>query len=285
MRISHSFALTSLIAALILLPGCSTAPRSSQLPDTGSDVSADNEPDLVSQLRARMAAGPLQRQEKTEDKQTLEAAADTSQAPTVSIDPTLQMAAQAVQLEYNQALALMKAGKNNEALALFAKIAGKAPKLSGPLVNQALILGQQQKYAEAQALLEKALEVNPKNPFAYNQLGVVLRQQGKFAEATKAYQSALELDPNYAKALFNSGVLADMYLQDLPLALQYYQRYQALQNPPDQAVANWIVDLQKRTGTYVPPAKPALLPPLPEEDEDAESEDTTDTDAEIEEAP
>lgn len=283
MRISHSVALTSLIAALLLLPGCSTAPRSpASANDTPSTAATDNEPDLVSQLRARMAAGTLQRQEKSEDKQSIEATADTSRAPTVIIDPALQLAAQAVQADYQQALTLMKANQDEEALARFASVASKAPKLSGPLVNQALILSRQQKFGDAQALLAKALEINPKNPFAHNQLGVTLRQQGKFTEAAKAYETAIELDPNYAKALFNRGILADLYQQDLPLALQYYQRYQALQNPPDQAVANWIVDLQKRTGTYVAPARPALPPPPPTEDEESMEEETnTATDEEV----
>lgn len=268
MSIKHGFALSAFVTALALLPGCASSPR----PDTNAPAATDaagdsNEPDLVAQLRERMAAGSLQRQQKPEERQPLEATADTSRAPTVVIDTAKQQAALAVGPDYTRAMTLMEQGKDEEALALLRKVAEKTPQFSGPLVNQALILNKQQKFSEAQALLEKALELNPANPFANNQLGIALRGQGKFAEAKDAYLKALELDPNYAKAHFNLGVLADLYQQDLMLALQHYQRYQTLQSQPDPAVANWIVDLQKRTGTYVPPPPPAPLPPPPAEEE------------------
>lgn len=267
MSIKHGFALSALVAALALA-GCASSPR--QAPSAPSDTDAaveSNEPDLVAQLRERMAAGSLQRQQKPEERQPLEATADTSRAPTVVIDAARQQAALAVGPDYTRAMTLMGQGKDDDALALLRKVAEKAPQFSGPLVNQALILNKQQKFAEAQVLLEQALTLNPANPFASNQLGIALRGQGKFTEAKAAYQKALELDPNYAKAHFNLGVLADLYQQDLMLALQHYQRYQTLQSQPDPAVANWIVDLQKRTGTYTPPPPPAPLPPPPAEEE------------------
>jgi tetratricopeptide (TPR) repeat protein len=282
MTIKHAFALTPLLAALTLLPGCATAPKSSTTPTQSGDEAAteSNEPDLVAQLRERMASGTLQRQEKTEERQPSAATADTSSSPKIAIDPLKQQEAAAVAGDFAKAVRLMGAGKDDEAFALFAQIAEKAPRLSGPLVNQALILNKQQKYAEAKAVLDKALALNPNSPFINNQLGITLRNMGKFAEAKTAYLAALTQDPNYAKASFNLGVLADLYLQDLPLAIANYQRYQSLQSTPDAAVNNWIIDLQKRTGTYVPPAKAAPLPPAPSDTE----EDTTDDSAAATEA-
>jgi tetratricopeptide (TPR) repeat protein len=121
----------------------------------------------------------------------------------------------------------------------------------------AAILLKQEKYAEAEKQLRDALAINAKNPYANNLLGIALREQGKFKEAKAAYEAALTLDPNYAKAHFNLGVLADLYMQDLPTALGHYERYQGLQSKPDPAVATWIVDLQKRTGVYKAPPRPA----------------------------
>lgn len=284
MSIKHTFALSTLVTALALLPGCASTPKQ-PLPPTGSDetVVESSEPDLVDQLRARMAAGSLQRQEKAEERQPLEATADTSRSPTISADAAKQQAAMAVGGDYAKALALMSAEKDEEAFALLSKISQKAPQFSGPLVNQGLILNKQQKFAEAQKVLEQALQLNIRNPFANNQLGIALRGQGKFADAKAAYQSALSMDPNYAKAHFNLGVLADLYLQDLPLALQHYQRYQSLQSKPDPAVSSWIVDLQKRTGTYQAPAAPTPLPPA--EASDAEETPVAEEAAPSEEAP
>jgi hypothetical protein len=69
----------------------------------------------------------------------------------------------------------------------------------------------------------------------------------------------LALSPNYAKAHFNLGVLAELYLQDLPLALTHYEAYQNTQTEADSTVAKWVIDLQKRTGVYKAPVrKPAV---------------------------
>jgi tetratricopeptide (TPR) repeat protein len=138
----------------------------------------------------------------------------------------------------------------------------------------AAILLKQEKYAEAEKQLRDALAINAKNPYANNLLGIALREQGKFKEAKAAYEAALALDPNYAKAHFNLGVLADLYMQDLPTALSHYERYQGLQSKPDPAVANWIVDLQKRTGVYKAPPRPAA--PVAAAAEGGSSEEGTD---------
>lgn len=265
MSIKNTFALSALTAAL-LLAGCASTPKQTAPVATSDAAAAEStEPDLVAQLRERMAAGTLQRQEKTEDRQPSAATADSSKSPTVTVDTAKQQAAAAVGADYAKALGLMSNGKDDDALAVLKAVAQKAPQFSGPLVNEGLIYLRKQQYAEAEKVLQEAVKVNPQNPYAFNLLGVALREQGKFPDAKAAYEAALAIDPNYAKAHFNLGVLADLYMQDLPLALSHYQRYQTLQGKPDPAVANWIIDLQKRTGTYVPPTPlPAALPP-PEE--------------------
>lgn len=256
-------ALSALAAALALLNGCASAPKPVAPPvESTSDA---GEPDLVAQLRERMAAGTLQRQERPEDKQPSVAADDTSRSPVMAIDAGKQQAVMAVASDYARAMGMMDAGQDTDALALLETIATRAPALSGPLVNQGVILLRQKQYAEAEARLVKALAINARNPYGYNLLGIALREQGKFANARAAYESALGLDPNYAKAHFNLGVLADLYEQDLPRALTHYERYQALQSKPDPAVANWIIDLQKRTGVYKAP------PPAPVQEAPAET--------------
>ena len=90
------------------------------------------------------------------------------------------------------------------------------------------------------------MPINDANPYAHNGLGLALREQGKFDDARIHYERALVLDPKYARAHFNMAVLAELYLQDLNLALKHFQAYQNLQKQPDENVANWIVDLQRR---------------------------------------
>lgn len=260
---------TAAVSLAVLLAACSSAPPRST-PDAAA-VPESNEPDLVAQLRERMAAGNLQQRKARPAEGPTAAAADTSNAPRAStIDPAKQAAALAVAPDYSRALGLMQAGNDAEALALLQGIAARTPQFAGPRLNQAVILLRQEKFADAEAAIRDALKANPKSPYAQNLLGIALREQGKFADAKAAYEAALALDPNYAKAHFNLGVLLDMYLQDLPAALGHYERYQALQSKPDTAVANWIIDLQKRTGVYKAPPKPAT--PAPAEDDTKEED-------------
>lgn len=263
MSIQHKIALSAIAAALTLLAGCASTPKQA-VPEAEQTAGA-NEPDLVAQLRERMAAGTLQRQEKAEDKKPSEAAGDTSRSPALVATNARQQAAMAVSADYTRAISLMAADQNDEALALLQKVSAKEPSFAGPVINQGVILLKQKKFAEAEKVLRQALVINARNPYAHNLLGIALREQGKFADARSAYETALGIDPNYAKAHFNFGVLADLYLQDLPLALTHYERYQALQSKPDPAVANWIVDLQKRTGVYTAPPPPPRAPEPVEE--------------------
>lgn len=257
MSIRQTFALSALATTLVLLSACASAPRQASTPvaDTPTGMT---EPDLVTELRERMAAGTLQRQEKADDKKPSAATGDTSRSPTVMVDMARQQAAMRVVADYARATSLMANDQDAEAMTLLQAITVSAPTLSGPVVNQAVILLKQKQYADAEKQLRQALTINARNPYAHNLLGIALRDQGKFTDARAAYEAALSIDPDYAKAHFNLGVLADLYLQDLPLALGHYERYQALQGKQDPAVANWIIDLQKRTGVYkAPPPTPA----------------------------
>jgi hypothetical protein len=60
---------------------------------------------------------------------------------------------------------------------------------------------------------------------------------------------AVTASPDYALAHYNLGVLNELYLQRLDLALQHFERYQELSGE-DEQVSKWIADLKRRiTGT------------------------------------
>lgn len=179
---------------------------------------------------------------------------DAVHIPPVPHDPSVESIAQKAMAEYASALQSMRAGKQEKALIILQSLSAAYPQLSGPLVNQGLIYWKQKKYEDANVILEQALDVNARNPYAHNLLGLILREQGKFNEARSHYETALQLDPQYARAHFNLGVLAELYLQDLTLALSHFKAYQVLQKEPDQTIANWVTDLERRAPTPVPPA-------------------------------
>ena len=56
---------------------------------------------------------------------------------------------------------------------------------------------------------------------------------------------AVTSNPDYALAHYNLGVLNELYLQRLDIALKHFETYQALVGD-DRQVEKWIVDLRRR---------------------------------------
>lgn len=147
---------------------------------------------------------------------------------------------------YERAIWSAKAGRDDEAIALFEKLSRDFPDMALAYTNLGLLYLKMDKLPQAEQALQQAVTLDPANAVAYNHLGVALREQGKFQQALQAYQAALRAWPDYAAAHLNLGILYDIYLQDLPLALQQYEAYQNLTGDSDKQVANWIVDLKRR---------------------------------------
>lgn len=241
-----------LAAALLLgLAGCASKPA--QDTDLGLDPGAGG-PSRYAEQREGAAA----------------ADSDAEHIPPVPHDPAVVPIAQQAIPEYARALQTMRAGELDKALVMLQSVSSRFPQLSGPLVNQGLIYHRQQKFADAEATLRKALEVNASNPYAHNALGLTLREQGKFDDSRQHYEMAVQLDPKYARAHFNLGVLAELYLQDFALALNHFRAYQALQRQQDQTVANWIADLERRVPDDGTPSSGAVASPAAGADASAE---------------
>lgn len=251
-KLGFTLILSSLLAA------CASTPKPSSDTSVVSVDTENSDVDLEKLAKERASQGLVARKSETQEKNGV--IADGSKEPQLAnISDELKALASPLASDYGRAIVLMKANQLDEAFALFEEIQTKAPQLTGPLLNQALIHIQKQQYKEADVLLQKAVATNSKNPFSYNLQGFVYRQLGQFKKAREAYEQALALSPNYAKAHFNLGVLAELYLQDLPLALTHYEAYQNTQTEADSTVAKWVIDLQKRTGVYKAPVrKPAV---------------------------
>jgi len=74
---------------------------------------------------------------------------------------------------------------------------------------------------------------------------MLLRRQGQFSAAEAAYERAIAARPDYALAHYNLGVLNELYLRHLDVALLHFETYQALAGE-DKQVEKWIVDLKRR---------------------------------------
>ena len=146
---------------------------------------------------------------------------------------------------YEQAAAVMASGDFLDAELRFKEFLLQYPDYPGAHVNLAIIHSQNENDANAQAAIDAALALDPSHPAALNQQGMLLRRNGKFIEAEAAYLKAVTASPDYALAHYNLGVLNELYLQRLDVALQHFEIYQELVGE-DKQVEKWIADLRRR---------------------------------------
>ena len=151
----------------------------------------------------------------------------------------------AAQTLYEQAVAVMATGDFVDAELRLKEFLLQYPAYPGAHVNLAIIHSQNDNDAAAQASIDAALALDPNHPAALNQQGMLLRRNGKFIEAEAAYLKAVTASPDYALAHYNLGVLNELYLQRLDVALQHFETYQELVGG-DEQVEKWIADLRRR---------------------------------------
>lgn len=150
---------------------------------------------------------------------------------------------------YTQGLALLKDKKWPEAQAHWQTLAQSYSEYPGVWANLALIELNLSHLDESQAYLDKALAINSEFCPAAKLEALVKRQQGQFKEAESWYKKAIACDEKDASSAYNLAILYDLYLQDLPNALAYYQKAKELSGEANESLDMWIADLQKRQPT------------------------------------
>lgn len=150
-----------------------------------------------------------------------------------------------VRTDYQNALMLLGRQQFEQGVSLLREVIEAAPDVTAPHINLGIAYGLQGELELAEASLMTALELTPDHPIAHNELGIVYRKTGRFSEARASYQRALDIHPGFHFAHRNLAVLCDLYLADLPCALEHYEIYHEAV-PDDDEAAIWIADIRGR---------------------------------------
>ena len=109
----------------------------------------------------------------------------------------------------------LNAGRNDEAIAAFGEIVGKAPTCADCHFNLGMGYLNKKQYAEAETSFKKAIELKPDHANAHAQLAAAYNAQRKFDLAAEASAKAAQLSGaggaagaggGNAEALYNQGV-------------------------------------------------------------------------------
>jgi len=158
-------------------------------------------------------------------------------------------------VQFEEALAALKAKKFPEARAGFEILAKKHPEFSGPLTNLAILDTKTDKRAAAASNFQRAVAANPRNAIAYNWLGILYREAKDYTKAEQAYQQSLSINPDNPAVVLNLAILNDVYLKRPGEALTRYREYQRMTNNRELKVTAWIKALEAAQ-----PATPPVAP-------------------------
>lgn len=189
---------------------------------------------------------------------------------------------------FADALALMKDGELRLARKGFWAMTKEFPELSGPWVKLAELSEQREKPEQAREYYRKALEVNPANVNAYLKQAVFERRQGEFDKARDAYLAALETWNDFPEAHLNLAILYDLYMNRPEEAQPHYEAYDFLTGGSDPKVADWLIEIRRRTGIETsfidnPPPEPEVPAEQAAEGEAVSADATTGGSPETEE--
>ena len=98
--------------------------------------------------------------------------------------------------------ALVKDGKDDEAVPLLTSVIQDAPEVVDAYYTLANCRSKRKEYADAMALYRKTLELRPDHDYAMIGLADVLVAQGRIDDAVAGYQHFLEQDPGNAQILY-----------------------------------------------------------------------------------
>ncbi|MGH1439048.1 MAG: tetratricopeptide repeat protein [Cellvibrionaceae bacterium] len=152
-----------------------------------------------------------------------------------------------------QAKRAFKANNLDQAQLILEELTASNKRLSGPWVMLGDVILQRNELDEdtlntAEQHYSKAILINKYNVNAYLRLAKVKRMQGDFSKAKSTYADVLALWKDFPEAHLNLGILYDIYLNDDVKAQKHIEAYQFLTEGENTEVAQWLLEIQGRTG-------------------------------------
>ncbi len=114
----------------------------------------------------------------------------------------LDLAPTSVREQLNYGLALLRAGKTPESLAILQKVQKSNPELPYTWFNLGIVFKKEGEFEKAQPQFERMVQLVPNEPIAHYNLGVLYKQGSHFEEAIKEFQRAVQLNHNLAAPHF-----------------------------------------------------------------------------------
>ncbi|QQD18881.1 tetratricopeptide repeat protein [Spongiibacter nanhainus] len=151
-----------------------------------------------------------------------------------------------VQEQYQQALQLMKSGRNSEAEVILTKLVKRHPRYTGPLTNLGIMAAKNRQFESAKRYFSKAIAAKRDNIIALTWIAQVCEELGELQAAEMWLKQAIARKPDHATAYLNLAILYDTGLSQPADALEYYRQYLELNGDSELPVAAWARDLQEK---------------------------------------
>ncbi len=145
---------------------------------------------------------------------------------------------------YQQAITQLNNNQLEAAESSFIRMTEIQPDLAGPWANLALVYLKQNQKEKAEQNIQIALNKNPNMAQALNLAGYLKNQKGEISDSKSLYEKAIINKPDYALAHYNLALIYDIYLQNIPMAIKYYQLYLSLIDYKDEKTKDWVEELK-----------------------------------------
>ncbi|HLJ14482.1 MAG TPA: tetratricopeptide repeat protein [Bryobacteraceae bacterium] len=171
----------------------------------------------------------------------------------------LELAPDSTREKLNYGLALLRAGKAQDGVAMLKEVQRRDPTLPHTWFNLGIYYKKAGDFVNATAQFEQMAKLTPDEPIVHYQLGVLYKLAGRTEQARTQFELTAKLNPGLAAAHFQLYNLDRQAGQSEP-AKRELAAFQQLKKQHEGAAIPEDVDWCVYAEIYDPPAAPASLP-------------------------